>query len=350
MTAMLSCAAVTSSVGDMQEGAVADEHHHPRVGVRVGEPDAHPGRDLVAHAGEPELQVAEPALGRVPHLLQVPGRPAGGGDDRVAGPGVLLHQADDLALGEQRAGVRDDVREVGGDRGAVERGVRVQRGGPHRLPALHRRRGPGPATPAGLVYPAAATASASAARARLASPTMPVAPRRCGVVAVDVDRRELHVRVLEQRLRRGREVGQPRADGEHEVGLADQVVVRRGALQTDPAELPPGPLLHRALAGHGLQHRDAGRAGERLQLRGGVGVDDAATGDDDRLLRAGQQPGDGLDLVRVGDGAADHPVALGEELGREVERVATGRPGAATAPRRRCPPGRSARAWRRAAR
>ena len=30
----------------------------------------------------------------------------------------------------------------------------------------------------GVVYPAAATSSASAARARLASPTMPVAPRR----------------------------------------------------------------------------------------------------------------------------------------------------------------------------
>ena len=34
-----------------------------------------------------------------------------------------------------------------------------------------------------------------------------------------------------------------------------------------------------------------------------------------------EQPGDGLDLVGVGDRAADHPVALGEELGREVEGV-----------------------------
>ena len=68
-------------------------------------------------------------------------------------------------------------------------------------------------------------------------------------------------------------------------------------------------------------------------------------------LRArGQEPGDGRDLVGVGDRAADHPVALGEELGREVEGVATGRPGAATAPRRRCRPGRSAPASRAAAR
>jgi hypothetical protein len=177
VTAMLSCAAVTSSVGRHEEGAVADEHHDPRVGVRVGEPDAHPGRDLVAHAGEPELQVGVPALGRVPHLLHVPGRAAGSGDDRVARPGVLLHEADDLALGEQRAGVRDDVAEVGGDRRAVERGVRVEGGGPHRLPALHGR--------ADLVLPllrrrepGGPTSSASARSARLASPTMPVAPRR----------------------------------------------------------------------------------------------------------------------------------------------------------------------------
>ena len=133
----------------------------------------------------------------------------------------------------------------------------------------------------------------------------------------------MHVRVLEQRLRRGREVGQPRADGEHEVGLADQVVVGRGALQADAADLPPRPLLHRALARHGLQHRDPGRAREGLQLRGGAGVDDTAAGDDDRLLRPrASSRGDGLDLVGVGDRAADHPVALGEELGRVVEGVA----------------------------
>src|SRR3954451_5448623 len=83
-----------------QERAVTDEHHYPRVRVRVGEPDAHTGRDLITHTGEPELQVAEPALRRVPHLLQVTGRPTGRGHDGVAGTRVLLQQPDDLALGE----------------------------------------------------------------------------------------------------------------------------------------------------------------------------------------------------------------------------------------------------------
>ena len=245
--------------GREQERAVADEHHDPGVGVRVGEPDAHAGRDLVAHAGEPELQVGVPTLGRVPHLLHVPGRTAGGGDDRVARAGVLLHQADDLALGEQRTGVRDDVAEVGGDRRAVERGVRVQRGGPHRLPALHRR--------ADLVLPLLRGGEPGGrdlvgerGEGALGVADDAGGAEALGVVAVDVDRRELHVGVLEQRLRRGREVGQPRADGEHEVGLADQVVVDRGALQTDAADLPPGLLLDRALARHGLQHGDACRA------------------------------------------------------------------------------------------
>ena len=240
--------------------------------------------------------------------------------------------------------------EVGGDRGAVERGVRVQRGGPHRLPA--RR-------------PSTRTSSCHSCRAGVpgglhrggqrGEGALGVADDAGGaealrVVAVDVDRRELHVRVLEQRLRRRREVGQPRPDGEHEVGLADQVVVRRGALQTDPADLPPGALLHRALAGHGLQDRDAGRAGEVLQLRGGVGVDDAAAGDDDRLLRAapaaGRRP-----RPRPGRRSGGGSPSRARRRTRPGSRTrGTGRPGAATAPRRRCPPGRSARAWRRAAR
>ena len=198
-------------------------------------------------------------------------------------------------------------REVGGDRRAVERGVRVQRRGPHRLPALHRR--------ADLVLPLLRGGEPGGrdlvgerGEGALGVADDAGGAEALGVVAVDVDRRELHVRVLEQRLRRGREVGQPRADGEHEVGLADQVVVDRGALQTDPADLPPGPLLHRALAGHGLQHRDAGRAGEGLQLGGGVGVDDAATGDDDRLAaRAASSRATACDLVGVGDRAGGSP-------------------------------------------
>ncbi len=181
-------------------------------------------------------------------------------------------------------------REVGGDRRAVERGVRVERGGPHRLPALHRR--------ADLVLPLLRGGEPGGrdlvgerGERALGVADDAGGAEALGVVAVDVDRREPHVRVLEQRLRRGREVGQPRPDGEHEVGLADQVVVGRGALQTDAADLPPRLLLHRTLAGHGLQHRDAGRPGEGLQLRGGVGVDDAAAGDDDRLARARRAAG-----------------------------------------------------------
>ena len=142
-----------------------------------------------------------------------------------------------------------------------------------------------------------------------------------GVVRVDVDAGEADLGVLEQRLGRGREVGQARADGQDQVGLAGQVVGGRGALQADAAQLPPGALLDRALAGEGLGHRDPGRGGQGLQLRGGAGVDDPAAGDDERPLRLGEQPGHRLDLVGVGGGPADHPVALGEELGREVVGV-----------------------------
>ena len=63
-----------------------------------GQPDADHGRDLVAHAGEAELQVAVAAAGRIPHLEQVAGRASGGGDHHVAGPRVLLEDPDELAL------------------------------------------------------------------------------------------------------------------------------------------------------------------------------------------------------------------------------------------------------------
>jgi len=91
-----------------QEGAVAQERDDPLGGVGLGQAYPDRGRQLIAHAGEPELQVGEAALGGVPDLLEVAGRAAGGGDDDVAGPGVLLEQPDDLALGEHRPGAGHD--------------------------------------------------------------------------------------------------------------------------------------------------------------------------------------------------------------------------------------------------
>ena len=158
-----------------------------------------------------------------------------------------------------------------------------------------------------------------AARARRASADDRGGAEPGSVVAVHVDRGEPHLGVLEQRLGGGGEVGQARADGEDEVGLAGQGVGGRGALQPDAAQQPPVAVLDGALAGEGLGHGDAGGAGERLQLAGGVGVDDPAAGDQQRPAGPRQQPGDLGHLLGVGQRPADGPVALVEQLGRVVE-------------------------------
>ena len=112
--------------GRHQERAVPDKRHHALGSVRERQSAAQSGWNLVAHAGEAELQVAVAAVGGVPDLLQVSGWPTGGGDDRVTVPG-LLQQTDDLALGQHRVCAGHHVG-VGGDRRLVERLIRVQRG------------------------------------------------------------------------------------------------------------------------------------------------------------------------------------------------------------------------------
>ena len=91
---------------------------------------------------------------------------------------------------------------------------------------------------------------------------------------------------------------------------------------------PMPPTCHHAAVLHGAlaarRSRRPGRpdgGGELLELGGGVGVDDTAAGDDQRLLRRGEKRRDGVDLVGVRRGSADHPVPLVEELGREVVGV-----------------------------
>ena len=79
----------------------------------------------------------------------------------------------------------------------------------------------------------------------------------------------------------------------------------------------------RALAGLGVGHRDTGGLGEAAQLLGGLAVDHAATGDDQRLAR-GPQHLRRREPARPGSGAgpADVPDAPGEQLLGPVEASA----------------------------
>ena len=79
-----------------QVGAVADQDEDLALGL--GQADAQPGRDLVAHARVAEFEMTALAAGGIPELEQVSGRAARGGDDRVSLLGFAIEQADQLAL------------------------------------------------------------------------------------------------------------------------------------------------------------------------------------------------------------------------------------------------------------
>ena len=156
---------------------------------------------------KPNSRVAVPPAARVPQFEQVAGRAAGGGDHRVARLRRRVQRADQLPLAHRLAGHRDvdlvaqlvrpcvlrrrDLRAVGGLGRDARR--RLCQGG-ERFTCISDDR----------------------QRALLV-----------GVVRADIDGDEPNIGVLEGGLRAGSEVGQPRADGDHEVRVADESARRR---------------------------------------------------------------------------------------------------------------------------
>ena len=183
-------------------------------------------------------------------------------------------------------------------------------------------------------------ASASAARARFASPTMPTAPSRSAswTLTLMLAKRTSGLAKIEwepvvKSVSRDPTVSTRSAS-------PGQRVRRRGALQADAAELPPRGLLDRALAGEGLRDRGPDRGGEPLQLGGGLRVDDPAAGDDQRLLGRCEKCRHGVDLGRRRGPVGGSPSPARRRARPGSRRRATGRPAAATAPRLRSRPGR----------
>ena len=211
-----------------QEGPVTEKGGDPGVRIRMGQPHTHRGRDLVTHAGEPELEVAGAAVGGVPHLLQVSGRPAGGRDHDVAGTGMLLHDPDDLTLGQDRVGGGDDVRSRV-DRRLVEQLVGVQRVGALDLPRGGELLRPG--LPAGTGCQTVRLEQVGECGQRpLGVADDAGGPEPVGVAHVDVDAGELHLGVGEDGVGAGGEVGQPGADRQHQVRFGGEGVRGGGAL------------------------------------------------------------------------------------------------------------------------
>ncbi len=130
----------------------------------------------------------------------------------------------------------------------------------------------------------------------------------------DLNAREADVRILKQRLGRGREIGQACPDQEDEVGIACHAIGRERPRCADGAQAAWMRLRQRSLAGLRHPHGNARLGGEVAQRGRGVGVVHATAGDDQRALCAL----DGLDhfekLRRIARGTR-HAVDLpGEEM------------------------------------
>ncbi len=126
-------------------------------------------------------------------------------------------------------------------------------------------------------------------------------------------------------------VGPAVADAEHEVGRQQGgVAVAVRGLQADHAGLQRVVVGDDAPAHQGRDDRHPGQLGELDQQLGGVGVDDAAAGDDQRPLGVVEQVQRLLDLGAGGGRPVDRPAARrcrGRTRSRSAGRRRAGRSG-----------------------
>ena len=242
-----------------QVGAVAEDrrHHAVRVGARPGHRRAPRRDDLVAHAGEAVLEVHRRARGRArgdlagaPAAVQLAGHAARRGQHVVVRSGRVVDDAGHLGVGERPV---DHAGPQPVDLG-VPRGLLL---GSAAGPA--RRRDPG----------AERGRELDQHLARVADDLLGAALDR--VEARGVDRDHPHA-LGEAGPRRRREVLQPGADREHEVGLGRDRVGRRRADDAERAGVQRVVVGHQRAAGDGLHDGYAVRLRERDRLGGGTRV------------------------------------------------------------------------------
>ena len=282
--------------GVHQVAGVADHGEHLAAGVGHPDPDR-PG-DLVAHAGVAVLQVELLGVAGPPQLVQVAGHAPGGADDHVAGLGGVVDGPDDLALAGQGPvpGPVDPLH------GLVPGPVVLGRGP---LPV-----GVGPPAGQGLGQ-------------RLQGRPGVGHHRGGGVLEgvhrghVDVDEPDLGIG--EDGVGGGGEVGPAGAHPHDHVGLPRHGVGPVGPGHADGSQGRRVVIGHRALAGVGLGHRDAGRLDQGPEGAGGLGVDDPAPGHQQRPVGPPQHLDRPGQHGRLGHGPGHVPDPPGEQLLGVVE-------------------------------
>ena len=273
--------------------AVPDERVH--LAVPRGQLHAQRARDLVAHARVAVLDVVLLAVTRPPELVKVARHRARSAHDDVHGRGRLVHGPDDLTLRGQRL-VSDRVQP-----------------GHLRVPRAPELRG-------FLAIPALNAIVDLGERlesgARVRDDSDPGMLRRVELGDVRVD--EAHRGVRERGLRPGGEVGPSRADPDHHIGIRGEPV--RGQ-RPGRADRPHGLRVverQRPLPGLCLSDGDSRPLDEGSQCIGGARVDDPATSDDERALRAADRRDGSAERRGIGRAPVDVPDPFGHELARVV--------------------------------
>ena len=200
-------------------------------------------------------------------------------------------------------------------------------------PSPWRRPASRPCPPAALVGPGAPAPSSRPARRRaVRSPTFASATSgsaRCLPASKGCTLRPMMLlaRILEQRPRAGGEILQARADGQHDIGLLGQRVGGRGAGDADRAHVERMIVRQRRFAGLRLARPECRRLGEFRQCVRGFGIEHAAAGDDERLLRALERRDRGGKFVAVGRGRRGCQTRSAKKLSGIIDRPRPARPG-----------------------
>ena len=278
-----------------QKAAVADEGIDVLIGR--GELGAEGAADLVAHAGEAVFHVIGVFALRFPQPLHTAGQRTGGADRDRVGRGKVVDNT-------EGAGLRKAVFQLNAVHPVDLREVTCLRffmlGRPRALVTVEQR---SDRVETGF------RVGEDGGRVHL----------EC-VERADVDRKDLHVRVLEAPLGAGRKVGQTGADGDHEVRLFGNRVGSSAAGDADAAHVQRVVKGDLALAGLRFADGDIELFGKGEGRAPAFGIGHAAADNHHRLLCGFDQVGCRLRFPVGGQLAVDVPHALLQEIVGIVER------------------------------
>ena len=285
----------------VEHHVAAVAHQGKHLAVRGRHLGAEGGGDLVPHAGKAVFHVVRVRRPGPPDPLEIAGQAARSPDD-------------DRVLGEECFVQLSEAPRLGQPRGIV-RGVEP----------IHLRRPPLPGVPdlpgVGGAIGHLRQHPGQGREGRFRIGDHGKGAHLMGVEAVDVDRQELHLRVLKKPFGGRREIAEPRPDADDEIGVAGDGVRRQRARHPDPAQVEGVVPGQHPLPGLRLAERDIALRAEPLQRPLGARIADAAAADHQRLPLGGDERRRPPDLVGVGGAAHQMVNPPAQEVRRVVVRL-----------------------------